>query len=216
MTNAAVVSGWAELPGAEKGLTASEALKILDDAIRAVGFNTPPPPDPYPTLRNALMSWSRNDKLPNQVVIGQKLASIRGRIFDGKTIESVPYQGTKRWKALSLDSRGVSGVCGVDSNPSRESCNDKRDECNTCNTTFSSNGANQPHEPNEPHEPPDDWHQSAKGLTPEQRERWPDLVARATDDLGPNPTHNERETVCRDTLKTVLFTVQAVGGQILR
>jgi hypothetical protein len=93
-TLAAVLDGWPELPGATTGLTVTEALRYLND---------PSHQDNFLVLRSALMEWSRNDRLPGAGQVGCRFRSLRGRVLNGKTLESVDGEGhCHRWKVVSL------------------------------------------------------------------------------------------------------------------
>jgi hypothetical protein len=95
-SGAAVVLGWTELPyGTSKGHTASEALKLLREH-----------PEKLDTLRQAVMSWSKNDELPSQKSVGNRLKALRGRVFGGNHLVSTPYQGTQVWVVRPTDPRG--------------------------------------------------------------------------------------------------------------
>lgn len=89
MTRAALVEGWVQLPGSDKGLTAAQALEYVEATPTAFG-----------TLRGALieMSLSRVGDLPTSRQLGQKLKTIKGRIVKGMYLSSTPYQGTQKWK----------------------------------------------------------------------------------------------------------------------
>ena len=78
LLRAALIQGWSELPGADKGLTASEVLKTLKDD--AAGR--------YATLRDCLMEFSRTDDLPSPKTVGKRLQALEGRVIDGRTFRS--------------------------------------------------------------------------------------------------------------------------------
>jgi hypothetical protein len=91
---AVLLEGWAELPGGKTGLSVAEALCILND---------PNQPGQFTTLREALMEWSRNDKLPSVGAIGYKLRSFRKRVVDSRMLEAdVGHGKIHRWKVVQI------------------------------------------------------------------------------------------------------------------
>jgi hypothetical protein len=99
---AALVEGWAELPGAHKGLTTAETLKILDENKAF-----------YATLRSALTT--RNGELMTARSIGMRLNAIRGRVINGKSING--FDAGKKimaWKVVTRPSGGTNGTGGTD------------------------------------------------------------------------------------------------------
>jgi hypothetical protein len=90
LTRAAVVAAWAQLPdGQTEGITVAEALRLLRDQ-----------PENYKALRDAIMPWSRNDKLPTEKDVGNRLRSIRGRIANGRAMLGEPNRnGVIKWRA---------------------------------------------------------------------------------------------------------------------
>ncbi len=93
-TLAVLLEGWAELPGGKTGLSVAETLRILND---------PNQRDQFTTLREALMEWSRNDKLPGSGIIGCKLRSYRKRVMDGRMLDSATgHGGGQRWRVAQV------------------------------------------------------------------------------------------------------------------
>jgi hypothetical protein len=139
-TNAAgIIEGWYELtstPDVDKKLTAAQALKLLRDH-----------PTAYGTLREAIMSWSRNDELPSQRAVGIRLNTMRGKVVGGKYMHGDQLKGTWLWSVGIVPHGGTGGTGGTHSNPSRQNCDDK------CNTKFRGNGANNSHQSHQSHKP---------------------------------------------------------------
>lgn len=134
---AAIIEGWDELtstPGVDKKLTAAQALKELRDH-----------PTAYTTLREAIMSWSRNDELPSQRAVGMRLNSMRGKVVSGKYMHGDQLKGTWLWSVGTVHPGGTSGTSGTYSNPSRQNCDDN------CNTKSREIGANKSHQSNQSH-----------------------------------------------------------------
>jgi hypothetical protein len=91
IARAALIEGWAELPGADRGLTVAEALRFLKgDSDGSLN-----------KLRDCLMEWSRNDDLPSAKTVGQRLKTIRGRVHQGRYLQSTEFKGTQVWKIAS-------------------------------------------------------------------------------------------------------------------
>jgi hypothetical protein len=91
-TLAALLEGWAELPGGRCGVTVAEALRFLNDPNRQ---------DDFATLRGALMEWSHNDRLPGAGTVGHKLRSFKRRVVEGRMMDAEPcHGGVQRWKVL--------------------------------------------------------------------------------------------------------------------
>lgn len=91
---AILLAGWAELPGGKTGLSVAEALCILND---------PNQRDQFTTLREALMEWSPNDKLPSVGAIGYKLRSFRKRVVDSRMFDAdVGHGKIHRWKVVQI------------------------------------------------------------------------------------------------------------------
>lgn len=68
----AVILGWRGLPNGKVGLSARQALSIVEaDAVR------------FASLRDALLEWSTDDRLPSPRTVGNRLKSFRGRVFGG-------------------------------------------------------------------------------------------------------------------------------------
>lgn len=74
----ALVSGWAELPGSEGGVTVADAIKLLKNHA-----------DKFGTLRSALMELSHNSDLPTTRSIGKYLTSVKGRVVDVRDEDAV-------------------------------------------------------------------------------------------------------------------------------
>jgi hypothetical protein len=121
---AALVDGWAELPGADKGLTTAEALKKLDENQAL-----------YAALRSALTT--RKGELMTARSIGMRLNAIRGRVINGKSINGFDAgKNTHAWKVVTHASGGTKRTSGTDYTYAREKNGDsysgKRDrQCET-------------------------------------------------------------------------------------
>jgi len=87
----AMVIGWAELPGADSGLTVATALAILNQRQSALL---------YDTLRSALLEMSdKSGQLPSAKSIGKHLQAMEGRNVGSLYIRSVPNRtGINAWK----------------------------------------------------------------------------------------------------------------------
>jgi hypothetical protein len=95
-TAAAIVEGWDELPEGRYGYTVGAVVKLLKagDCLDRFGL-----------LRNAFLEWSRNDDLPNSKIIGSRLRSLRGRVINGKcldTKETMDRNGVQIWYVRSV------------------------------------------------------------------------------------------------------------------
>jgi hypothetical protein len=86
---AALVTGWAELPGADKGLTTAEAIKLLQSN-----------PGAYGTLRDALTGRTRNGEFPSSKSVGRLLAGVRTRTIEGWRVESATRGNRQVWRAV--------------------------------------------------------------------------------------------------------------------
>jgi len=116
----AVVSGWAELPRARTGLSAAEAVKML---------NANGQEDRFGTLRSAVLEWSTDGKIPSPQSIGKNLKAIKGRVVDGLVMKSKPSHGTQLWSVVEVNRGGVSGDSGSVSIPfAGEIFHDLRDD----------------------------------------------------------------------------------------
>lgn len=91
---AAIVQGWADLPGANVGLTVAAALKILHDSSLME-------PDPYLTLRSALLELStKNGDLLSAKSLGRILKVMEGRNIGDVYVRSIPIRtGVNAWKS---------------------------------------------------------------------------------------------------------------------
>lgn len=111
---AALLEGWAELPGGRTGLTVAEALRIL---------NNPHHKDDYLPLRAALMEWSRPDKLPGAGQIGCKLRSLRHRVVNGRALESdTRHGGGQLWRVVPASTLTAFGDDGDDGDGAERRC----------------------------------------------------------------------------------------------
>jgi hypothetical protein len=70
-----VIEGLAELPGSGLGLSAREILRMLDD---------PNSDSRFERLRDVVVGWGHNGRMPSAVIIGHKLRQMRGRIVGHK------------------------------------------------------------------------------------------------------------------------------------
>jgi putative DNA primase/helicase len=103
---AALLEGWAELPGGRTGLTVAEALRIL---------NNPDHKDDYLPLRAAWMEWSRTDRLPGAGQIGCKLRSLRHRVVNGQALDSDTGRGGGQlWRVIPASTLTAFGDDGDD------------------------------------------------------------------------------------------------------
>jgi hypothetical protein len=86
----ALVAGWEKLCEIHNGpLTAATALKAIEQAPAGIVE--------LEALRDVLMSWSKDDRLPSSRTVGNRLKAIKGRISGGKAIRSDTYGGNVRW-----------------------------------------------------------------------------------------------------------------------
>ena len=85
----AVVAGWRELPGGTSvGLSARQVTTILDQSGER-----------HADLRDALLEWSSDDRLPSPRVIGNRLKSFRGRVFGGwRLVETTKGKHGVAWR----------------------------------------------------------------------------------------------------------------------
>lgn len=142
----ALVHGWAELPGAERGLTVAEAIKHLAEDAEHRG-------ERFEQLRGALLEKTRNGELPSRGSIGKLLGANKGRVVDGKAL----HQGdagkhTIAWKVIDVTPAprgGDSGDSGDIWKPTRE----KGTESD--NTASGAIDAKHPHYHHYPHQDPD-------------------------------------------------------------
>jgi hypothetical protein len=89
----AIVLGLAELPNIRSGLTAAEILRILDNKDHQ---------DKFETLRDVILGWSKDSKLPGSKVVGRHLRVQKGRVVSGKVLTSKPYDGSQRWSVKDV------------------------------------------------------------------------------------------------------------------
>ena len=108
----AILTGWAELPNGGNGITAAEALRILQDPDQDLQRR-------FGTIRDALAEWTRDGKLPSPRTVGNRFKALEGRVVDGMVLRSMSYQGTNKWAALGATtvSDGGSGVLRGSSYP---------------------------------------------------------------------------------------------------
>lgn len=103
---AALVKGWAELPGGDTGLTTAEALDKLKGQ-----------PQSYDGRRAVFMNWSRTSDLPSARSIGMRLNALRGRVIEGLVLESKVSNNTQCWFVRACGPTGTNGTTGT--NPHR-------------------------------------------------------------------------------------------------
>jgi hypothetical protein len=132
----ALVTGWAELPGADEGLSTAEAIRLVSER-----------PDQFQILREVLIELSRNSDLPGPKVVSKRLSMIEGRVIEGLAIRSRSYQGTKRWRVENT-ARGIGGIGGIDPESSREK------SASSIIAQSRAGAANQSHEYNQSHGAP--------------------------------------------------------------
>lgn len=134
--SAVVVAGWAELPDATgKGYTAAQALKLLKES-----------PDKFTALRDAVMWWSRNDELPTQKSVGQRLKILRGKVMGGMYLHSQVYKGTQIWSVRTPKSGGIGGNGGICSWPRVKKTEDLEEEEISWDGTQRSHHSHQSHQ----------------------------------------------------------------------
>jgi hypothetical protein len=105
---AALVNGWAELPGTAKtGLTVAEALRMLQDPGHEKDFTT---------LRDTLLEESGNGKL-SPAAVSYRLRGAKGRVVGGKCIQvatTKAHGGAMRWIVQDYHGGGAGGEDGED------------------------------------------------------------------------------------------------------
>lgn len=91
LERAALVEGWAGLPGAQdEGLTASEAIRVMQRT-----------PGEYGPLREVLTSKTRDGSFPSAQKVGALLRGLRGRVVGGMKLESVPLRSNQQaWRVV--------------------------------------------------------------------------------------------------------------------
>jgi hypothetical protein len=91
IARAALIEGWSELPRATtRGETVADALRLLQEQ-----------PTLLRKLRDCLMERSRTGDLPSAKAIGRMLQALRGRVCNGRYLQSVQHQGTNVWKVVN-------------------------------------------------------------------------------------------------------------------
>jgi len=90
----ALLKGWAELPGSDRGLTAGEALRLLQADRDKIQFIV---------LRDVLAEWARSGDLPSAGVLGSRLRSCRDRVCGGFVLRSAPnHTGAQAWRVVQM------------------------------------------------------------------------------------------------------------------
>ena len=85
----AVVAGWRELPEGKTGISAKRALHVIEQAN-----------DRHEALREALLEWSNDDRLPSARTLGNRLKSMKGRVFGGwRLVEASRARQGLTWRA---------------------------------------------------------------------------------------------------------------------
>jgi hypothetical protein len=115
-TLAAVLEGWAELPGGRQGgLTARKALELVGQA-----------PALHAPLREALAEWARDGAdLPDARTLGNRLRAARGRVAGPWRLVAAAEESHRkvaRWRVEAAGARpdaGSAGSAGSVSDPSR-------------------------------------------------------------------------------------------------
>ena len=108
---AALIDSWAELPGADRGITTAEAIKLVRDH-----------PASYGNLQAVLMEWSRTAELPSPRTVGMKLNGLRGRVIGGRRFASRDAgRGSLAWRVevVQTDRCGTRGTSGTNYQPRR-------------------------------------------------------------------------------------------------
>jgi hypothetical protein len=101
---AALVHGWADLPGAKDGITVAAALKVLRDDDKQLH---------YGDLRAALMELSDKGDLPSAQTIGRILNTCKGRNFGEYSLTGTPNRSkTFVWKVVHAPKPGSAGDAG--------------------------------------------------------------------------------------------------------
>ncbi len=103
----ALVRGWrrlCEFKGV-KALTSGDALQALRDGAATAAD------DEIKGLREILCGWSKTDDLPGSRIVGNRLNKLRGRVYGGIFLESIPARaGFTAWSARTA--AGDSGDSG--------------------------------------------------------------------------------------------------------
>lgn len=87
-TRAAIIEGWAELPGAERGVSAADAIALLQDRPAEFGM-----------LREAIRS-AKTGELPSAKSLGRLLSGLRGRVSAGyRIVRVMGAHNLVTWKA---------------------------------------------------------------------------------------------------------------------
>lgn len=87
LARAALLEGWAELPDGRTGTTAAEALRLVEED-----------PNRYATLRETMLFWGRDGKLPSAKSLGRFLAQIRGRVIGNIVLQTKRSENTLLWR----------------------------------------------------------------------------------------------------------------------
>jgi hypothetical protein len=95
----ALITGWSELPGGFRGLTASEAIDLLKAEENLEFSRAASEAASYATLRNTLLEWERNGKLPSPKSLGKKLKGMKDRVVNGMVIRGATNRtGSQVWR----------------------------------------------------------------------------------------------------------------------
>lgn len=131
----ALIEGWAELPGSDRGLTASEALQRVKDSM----------PPRLELLRSVLREFSQRDELPTAKALGVRLKKVKDRVVAGRVIRARVYQGTQVWRVETVGGSGGTGGSGYSLRGENSS--------DSCNTNFGNKGLENSHDSNHSHQP---------------------------------------------------------------
>jgi Bifunctional DNA primase/polymerase, N-terminal/Primase C terminal 2 (PriCT-2) len=117
----AIVSGWAELPGSDVGLTVAEALAFIEPSLSPTGGSRFVLRDknPYPRLREAFTG--RDGKLLSPLAVSGRLRKIRGRVTEGLRLENrIAHGGAAKWFVVPVPAGDDGDGGDVNPNPFAE------------------------------------------------------------------------------------------------
>ena len=119
-----IINQWSNIDADGEGLTSAELLKTLEERQ----------PE-YEAVREAIceLCGSRGDELPSTRSLGNRLKRVRGRVVNGKALDSDPEHGKARWvvRPVKRPTAGCSGGSGCSVPSSMEI---SRETLNSSNT----------------------------------------------------------------------------------